>query len=44
MELCNIINQLLNQHRLADTCTREQTSLTTLGKRRNKINHLDACF
>ena len=38
----NIADQLLNEHRLADTCTSEQSDLTTLCIRGKQVNDLDA--
>jgi peptide chain release factor 1 len=42
MALGDVVDQFLNQNRLADTCTAEKTDLAALGIRRQKIDDLDA--
>jgi hypothetical protein len=41
MSLCNIVDEFLNQHSLADTGTSEQTNLSATSIRCKKINNLD---
>ena len=38
----NVVDELLNEHRLADACAAEQTDLAALGVRLQEINDLDA--
>ena len=44
MVLSNALNHLLNQHRLAHTCTTEQADLAALNVWGEKVDHLDAGF
>ncbi|MNR28382.1 hypothetical protein D3C85_1457050 [compost metagenome] len=44
MELSDVIDQLGNKHGLTNTSTGEETSFTTLGKWRDKVNNLNTGF
>lgn len=41
MLLGNVVNELHNQHGLADTSTAEETNLATLGVRGQQVDDLD---
>jgi hypothetical protein len=40
VRLCNVVDELGNQHSLADTSTAEKTNLSALGVRGKQINDL----
>ena len=40
----NVLDQLLDQHSLADTGATEQTNLTALGIRSQKVNNFNSCL
>ena len=44
MGLGDIVDELLNQHRLADACAAEQADLAAARVGRQKVDHLDACY
>ena len=44
MKLSDVVNQLLDKDCLADTGASEQTSLTTLGQRRDQVDNFDTGF
>ena len=39
----DVVDEFLNQHRLADTCTAEETNLTTATIGRQQVNDLNTC-
>ncbi len=41
MKLGDVVNQLHNEHSLADTCTTEETNLATLCVRSEQIDNLN---
>ena len=41
MTLCNVVDQLHDKHRLSYTGTTEESNLTTLHVRLQKVNHLN---
>ena len=41
---CDVVDQLLNQNGLTDTCTAEQTDLTALCVGADQVDNLDAGF
>jgi hypothetical protein len=44
MSLCNVVDEFLNQHSLANTSSSEQTDLSTTSVGRKKVDNLDTGF